>query len=220
MLIGLVFGITRNSGEITINLERCIDGRTFSKGKIVLRHEGGKKIKFQVNEEERTIKKLKSGNYEIEFLSLFGRKEVEKIYLKNREKKEITICIDKFTSDIEPILGSAIIDSISVNEEFQINFKSLGCFHAHQDSLEIKRNEKGYFFRCDGTWAELNEKGLNLIREFELKLINGRLFGMCITSDYYEITYNNRKSRTIFDGTCSWYGFDIYKNEIKKITCQ
>ena len=63
------------------------------------------------------------------------------------KKVKLEICVNKFTSDKEPIRQITIIDSIAIDEKYMITSESR-CFQFNQDSLEIIRKENGFFLKC------------------------------------------------------------------------
>ena len=84
-------------------------------------------------------------------ISVFDRKEKVSINLKQGEKKLVKLCYNQFTSSIEPIKKIAIVDSLEINEKYQINYSTQGCFHSAKDSIEIKRGENAFFIKTENS---------------------------------------------------------------------
>lgn len=215
----LSIGMPPKTGQIKIHFKDCRDNYPVYHNIIQLKSENGKSIERIITRKDNKIKKLEPGNYEIEFESIFGRKEVEKVKVEKGKKIELEICVNKFTSDKESIKQITIIDSIAVGEEYKIIYDSRGCFHFHQDSLEIERKDKGFYVNCSGNLVKLEKEQIESIKDFEMKLFNGRMLGYCTTSDTYRLKYKNKYKLINIDGSCDWRGFNYIKSKIKKETC-
>lgn len=211
--------MSKKMGQIEIHFKDCRDNNSVYHKIIQLKSENGKSLEKVITRKDNTIKKLEPGIYEIEFKSMFGRKEVEKVKIEKGTKIELEICLNKFTEDIEPIKQINIIDSIKVGEEYKIVYNSSGCFHAHQDSMEIARKDKGFYINCTDNWVKLEKDQIESIKDFELKLFNGRMYGGCTTSDTYQLKYKNIHGLLNIDDSCSWHGFSFLKKKIIGETC-
>lgn len=214
-VIFLSLGVQNKFGQIEVFIKDCRNNKLVYNQKIKLKSESGKSYSLITTRKKNKLRKLEPGYYSIEFKSLLGRLEVENIYLSRGERKEIEICLNKFTSDIEPIKQVTIVDSILIDEKYQITYRSRGCFHFIQDSIQILRKENGYYIHKKEEWEKMTNSEIESIRDFELKLFNGKMLGSCTTSDTYGFKYKNHHGIICFDGSCKWKGFKYLKNKIE-----
>ena len=216
-LVIISLGLSPNTGQIEIVVNDCREnGRPNFWCDIKLKSDDGKLIERTISQDDNTIKKLDPGNYELEFQSILGRTEVEKIKVKKGKKTEVEICLDKFTADIERIKQFTIIDSISIGEQYTLTYETQGCFHFEQDSLTIERTNSGFFIGHSDHCKKLTHEQVDFIRDFEIKLFNARILPDCTTTDVYGLKYKGEHGLIMSDGGCEWKGFRYLKRELNQ----
>jgi hypothetical protein len=210
-------------GQIEVSL---IDSRTNERPMLLnyedaqIISETGEIFSLFISKKGIFSEKLDEGNYELVFTSLFERRELEKFHISKGEKKKITIYVNKFTSDIEPIKEITMLDSILVGEEYQITFESSGCAHFFKDSITITRQKTGYYLDCEQKKSKLSNAQIAVIRDFEMKLWNNNLLAGCTTLDSYGIKYREEHLLLTLDGSCNWRGFTYIKKKIENEMCE
>jgi len=211
--------ITR-TGQVKIHFIDCRENDEPVAKLVSIKSETGETIDTVISPKRDKIKKLKPGKYEMEFTSLFGLKEVESFEIVGGDKVQLSVCIDKFTADAQPILPISHIDSLALNEKFQITYVSRGCFHILEDSIQVMRKAEGFYLKHSKDWLSLTDEQVNLIRDFELKLVNGRFPGGCTTQDLYAIKFREDYGIGNIDGSCRWRGFKYLMEDLNIDLCK
>lgn len=155
-------------------------------------------------EEYYQIDSLKTGEYEIEFETLFKLTEVENIVLQENDIDTLTVCIDKI--DYESVNHVPFIDRIGVDESFEMIFATRGCFHSFVDTIRVKRDSDHVFFQSHNKSKSLTQKEIIAFRQFEKELIHMN-DDNCTTVDYYSFKYKDQTLK-IADGSCQWNGLN------------
>lgn len=219
-LLAVIESPIAKTGQVIIRFSDCRANDSFIAKQIIIKSETGNIIEKLITSKDNKVKKLNTGNYVMEFTSLFGRKERETFEIAGGDKLKLSACVDKFTADVEPIVPISYLDSLSINQEFQITYASSGCFHNHEDSIQIARKPDGYYIKCLNDWMILSDKQLSLIKDFEFKLVNARIDGGCTTLDLYAIKFKEYHTITNIDGSCRWRGFEYLKKDLNITSCR
>lgn len=213
-LIPVWLGLMQSTTSLEIQLFDCRteDERFYSD--IVLIAEDGEKRNYLITRNDNLIKNLDRGRYELEFTSIFGRKEKEIIEL-SKKKQIVKLCLDKFTSEIEPIEESTFLKSLASGEQIQFTFGTEGCFHAEMDSLIISREKDDFLLKWGDVFRQLDQASLQILQDFENKLFNAKFGTGCTTIETYGILYKEAYVFSTIDASCKWYGFSYLRQRLK-----
>jgi hypothetical protein len=163
------------------------------------------------------ITELTKGNYNLEFVNVYGQTVSKEIELKDTIT-EIKLCFNDFIDTGE----KTTIESLNNTDVFEILILSTGCFHFEKDKIL-------FYYKKKSLYAEFyrNSKKKKKIKLDNEKLSKFILFErmvlqrdrrnktiICTSSTNYTFNHNGQKKNEIFDGTCDWDGYYDLINEM------
>ncbi len=193
--------------ELLVKIDYCkYENRHAFLRKFKLLKEGVEIRNIEVDHKKKIrIPNLSFGNYVVQYKSIYNRLESLKFTIDKIQKKEVTLCVDKF--DYSTNKNLLLIDQMKVNDVLNIVFETTGCFHSSESELKIKKNVSGFLMLFKEEEMKLSHKQFQLLREFEIELRSNHSSG-CSTSDRYSM-FNERSydEYAIQDNSCQWNGF-------------
>lgn len=157
------------------------------------------------------IEDLDTGNYVLEFSSIFGKTISYNYRIPKAKRYDIELCLDYIDYSKESF--KPIISRLKNDETYSIKYQSKGCFHSQNDCFTISKLEDKYYLKRDTTTKELSQKDIEAIMHFEMELncMHGN-YG-CTTQDYYLVEYGDT-ALEIKDGGCIWNGFSYLGKQL------
>ncbi len=173
--------------------------KLFKKGKLI------KEIKDYFDGDNETFKS-ETGNYILEYKTIFNYKRTIKFELKEGEIKSIFLCFDFLDYELDKNI--LLIDELKNGETLKIYFQSMRCFGGSEKELAVIKKEGKLEVAYESNKYPLNESQLRLIREFEVELKSNHSSG-CSTIDTYKLENIDSKQSQLFkDSSCQWNGFE------------
>ena len=161
------------------------------------------KYKPEILNDYFTIDSLNSRNYTIKYPTMYKMTESINFSLNKKKNDTIVVCLDKINYD--SVNHLPFIEKIKRNEEFSINVTTIGCVSFGGTEMKIKKLNDGIYATRYDKEKKLSQNEIELIRRFELELVNMDNGG-CSYTDIYTLKYNENEL-IINDGSCNWYGF-------------
>ncbi len=212
-MLSLVIGCTSSSIQVNIEDSRTEYGSATVRELKLYRNDSLIRIIDPVQRNRHVIDSLRSGNYRIEYTSIF--KKTESVYVKIRKGKKyyVDLFVDYINHELETY--NPIINRLKDGESFPIVFSSRGCFHYSTEKMKIRRESDKYFVEYKDKEKMLNDEDIEAIQHFEIEL-NYMNYSGCTTKDTYKIFYKTILVM-VSDGSCRWRGLYYLKKKLNLI---
>lgn len=168
---------------------------------------------FNSSDFNAPIKNLKPGQYQINYTSIFGKKNSVSFELQPKSKKELILCADYIEHEKEDYIP--FIDQIQNKESYSIALFSRGCFHFSKDTLSISKVDDLFYITYQGNKKRLEKEDIEELRFFEIELNALSIGGTCTSSVYYQLTYKDVVIGKT-DDSCQWNGLYFFMEKMKQ----
>ncbi len=212
-LLSLVVGCTPSSIQVNIKDSRSERSSASVRELKLYRNDSLIRIINPVQRNRHVIDSLRSGNYRIEYTSIFNKTEGVHVKIKKGKKYYVDLFVDYINHELETY--NPIINRLQDGESFSIDFSSRGCFHYSTEEMKIRRESDKYFVEYKDKEKILSKDDVEAIRHFEIELNYMNSSG-CTTTDTYTI-FHRAGLVMIFDGSCRWRGLYYLKKKLNLI---
>jgi hypothetical protein len=159
------------------------------------------------------IKNLKPGEYQLNYTSIFGKKNSISFEIQPKSKKKVVVCADYIEHEKENYIP--FIDQIKNNEEYSIELFSSGCFHSSKDTITISKLDDTIFLSYKGKKKQLKNEDFKKLRFFEIELNALSIGGGCTSSTSYTFVFKDKVFEKT-DDSCKWIGLHLFIEKIKQ----
>jgi hypothetical protein len=163
--------------------------------------------------QEKEIKELRKGYYNVIYCNVFGNIETLKVDLmKNMNKKEI---LYSDYLDYGKYKIKSELDKMQNGQESRIEYHALGCFNNTRDTIYLRKENESIFIRTtNNNFKKMNPNDITNFKVFEIELNlikSSQLRSTAYAS--YEIK-NYGEKPILKENICDWYGFSKILDQI------